>query len=412
VIPYDRRSFLTTVGFGAAATLGTGNFNYPAYPPLSTEQVPPSPPAPGGPDPWIELDREALNHNLTVTGRQAGERPIMAVIKGNGYGHGLVEMGILLQEAGIRQVAVAKVGAALDLRANGYDWLILNFGPFAVIDIPELVRQRISQTVFTSQVRDLAAEGARQGTATPIQVNVDTGLGRVGVPWRQAVDFLREVAGLEGIRLEGVFTALTEDQEFDPIQIERFESICAAARAVGIDVGDRHAASSAALMDAGGPFLDMVRPGIALYGHYPNTASRQSRPIDLHPVLSLKTRVVFVKELEAGESLSYHRAWTAESPTRIATLPVGYSDGYPSTAAGKAVVLIRGRRFPVVASITANHTLLDLGNDDTIEIGDEAALIGRQGTELIDAADVADAAGVSVYKLLIGMNAALPRLIR
>ncbi len=279
---FDRRSFLTTVGFGAAATFGDQKALQPALSPghdspASSDRASPSPPRPGGPDPWIELDREALNHNLAVTGRQAGGRPIMAVIKGNGYGHGLVEMGTLLQEAGNRQVAVAKVGAALDLRANGYDWLILNFGPYSYTDLPELVHARISQTVFTSRVRDLAAEAVRQSLVAPVQVNIDTGLGRVGVPWRQAPDYLREVAGLEGVRLEGVFTALTEDPEFDLIQIERFESVCLAARESGIDTGYRHAASSAALMDSGGPFLDMVRPGIALYGHYPRQGTRGRR---------------------------------------------------------------------------------------------------------------------------------------
>lgn len=402
---YNRRSFLAAMGFGTAATLGDHRALFtPSRSSLSSRSS-------DGPDPWIELDRAALHHNLSVIGRRIGGRPIMAVIKGNGYGHGLMEMGILLQEAGTHQVAVAKVGAALELRAGGFNELILNFGPFSNSDIPDLVRSRISQTVFTGQVRDLAAAAAQRGTRASVQVNIDTGLGRVGVPWREALDFLREVARLEGIRLEGVFTALTEDPEFDRIQIERFDLVCAQARESGIDTGIRHAASSAALMDADGPFLDMVRPGIAVYGHYPNDLSRRTRPIDLRPVLSLKTRVVYVKELAAGESLSYHQAWTADRPTLIATLPAGYSDGYPPTSAGKSDVLIRGRRFPVIALVTANHVLLDLGNDHDVQIGDEAVLIGEQGDQMIDAAAVSDAAGVSVYKLLIGLNAALPRHI-
>ena len=336
----------------------------------------------------------------------------MAVIKGNGYGHGLTEMGILLQDAGTHQTAVAKVGDALDLRSSGFDWLILNFGPFSDSDIPDLVGSRISQTVFTEQVRDLAAAAVRSGSKVPVQVNIDTGLGRVGIPWRKALDFLQEIARLEGVWLEGVFTALTEDPEFGQSQLDRFDSVCTQARESGIDTGICHAASSAALMDADGPFLDMVRPGIAIYGHYPNDQSRRTRPIDLSPVLSLKSRVVYVKELAAGESLSYHRAWTADRPTRIATLPVGYSDGYPTTAAGSGRVLIRGRQFPVIALVTANHVLLDLGNDSDIQIGDEAVLIGSQGDLTIDAAMLSDAAGVSVYKLLIGLNAELPRYIK
>ncbi len=398
----DRREFLTAVGFGAAAgAIGT-DFPLPGQSPQRS---------PAGIDPWIELDRSALRHNLQVIEERTGGRPIMAVIKANGYGHGLVEMGRMLMDEGVRHVAVAKVAEALALREAGIDGMILNFGPFSSSNQSEIVRSRISQTVFTDQVEDLNAEARRQNRVTPVQVNIDTGLGRVGIPHKNAISFLRKVALFEKVHLEGVFTALTEDPEFDRVQLRRFLEVCESARQEGIDIGIRHAASSAGLMDFPEAFLDMVRPGISVYGHYPSAEAWRTRPLDLKPVLSMKSGVVFVKTLAPGDALSYHRAFVADRHTRIATLPLGYSDGYPHTLASKADVLIRGRRFPVIALVTANHVLVNLGDDSSVEIGDEAVLIGRQGGEFLDAQLLADQAGTSVYKLLIGMNGSLPREI-
>ena len=399
----DRREFFAAVGLGAASS------TFRAIPPVMS--FPPHDQTHPGPDPWIELDHRALKYNLDAIRSRVRGRPIMAVIKGNGYGHGLIEMGRMLLGEGVGHMAVAKVAEALALREAGVEGMILNFGPFAGSDIPEIIRARISQTVFTDQVVELAREAKSRGKTTPVQVNIDTGLGRVGIPYREAVPFLRKVASREGVYLEGVFTALTEEPEFDRIQLRRFLEVCGSVEKEGIDVGMKHAASSAGLMNFPEAFLDMVRPGIAIYGHYPSDATWRTRPLDLRPVLSLKTGVVYVKTLAPGDALSYHRAFIAERRTRVATLPLGYSDGYPHTLADKADVLIRGRRFPIIALVTANHVLVNLGNDMEISIGDEAVLIGSQGTESIDAHPLAEAAGFSVYKLLIGMSGALPRLI-
>jgi alanine racemase len=364
-----------------------------------------------GPDPWIELDQAALYQNLETIRRQIDQRPVMAVIKANAYGHGLVPFASMLQGEGMRHFAVAKVPEAMALREAGVGGTILSFGPYAQADLDEIVRHSISQTVFTDQMESLNLEARRQRRITPVQVNIDTGLGRVGVPWSEALPFLQRVNDLTGLRLEGVFTALTEDEEFDRVQLDRFLQICGEAERQGVSVGVRHAASSAALMGQPESYLDMVRPGIAVYGHYPSQETYRSRPLPLEPVLSLKTHVMYVKTLQSGESVSYHRAWVAQRPTRVATLPVGYSDGYPPTVAGRSFVLIRGRRYPVIAMVTSNHVIVNLGDDPLPQAGDEAVLVGSQGSERIEAQEVADAAGVSVYKLLIGLAAGLPRRI-
>jgi alanine racemase len=403
----NRRTFLSAFGLGLAST-AVGTPIARAAGQRSDDDVQTSRP---GPDPWVELDRAALRKNLRSIRDRSDNRPIMAVIKANAYGHGLTEFATMLADEGVVDFAIAKISEAMALREAGLTGTILSFGPYGPREIPEIVRHRISQTVFTDRVEDLAREARRAGRVSPVQVNVDTGLGRVGIPYREALPFLRRLAGLQGVRLEGVFTAFTEDPEFDRVQLSRFLDICASAEQEGIRVGLRHAASSAALMDYPEAFLDMLRPGIAVYGHYPSAGTWSSRPIELAGVLSLKTRVMYVKTLEAGESISYHRAFVADRRTRVATLPIGYSDGYPATAAGRTEVLIRGRRFGVVALVTSNHTIVNLGSEQEVEIGDEAVLIGRQGSDNIDAQTVADAAGVSVYKLLIGLNPALPRQV-
>ena len=397
-----RRDFLAACGIGLASATADGRLPRFAGPPSTTGER-------TGPDPWIELAAGALRRNLAAIRERVGNRPVMAVIKANGYGHGLVPFATMLQAEGIRRFAVAKVSEAVALRESGIGGTILSFGPYARADIPVLLHHSISQTVFTDLVEDLDREARRIGRSASVQVNIDTGLGRVGIPWKRAPSYLRKLAGLEGIRLDGVFTALTEEPEFDRIQLSRFLEICETAEREGIRVGVRHAASSAALMDFPEAFLDMVRPGIAVYGHYPSKNAYLDRPITLEPVLSLKTQVMYVKVLQAGESISYHRAWVAQRPTRVATLPVGYSDGYPPAAAGKTFVLIGGRRYPVIALVTSNHVIVDVGDDRQVQIGDEAVLIGSQDSERVEAQEVADAAGISVYKLLIGLQGGLPR---
>jgi alanine racemase len=364
-----------------------------------------------GPDARIELDRAAIQHNIEQIRSRVGERPVMGVIKCNAYGHGLVPFAKELAAAGVEHLAVGKLDEALRLRAAGLGGTILNFGPFADAEAEGIVGAEISQAVWTDQVARLDAAAAKLGSKAKVHVNVDTGLGRVGVVYREAPAFLKTLGALKNVVIEGVFTALAEDPEHDPEQLSRLETIATGAKKAGIEIGLRHAASSAAVIDQPEAHLDMVRPGIALYGFYPNTRTRDARPIDLRPVLSLRAKVVMVKTLQPGDAVGYHRAFVAEKPTRLATIPVGYSDGFPPKVIGKAEVLIRGKRFPLVGMVTANHCEANLGDDASIAIGDEAVLIGAQGDERIAGETLSDAAGFSEYKLGIGMSALLPRIV-
>ena len=305
---------------------------------------------------------------------------------------------------------VGKYSEALKLKQEGVRCPILNIGPFSQQEAEEIVRLGISQSVYSDRVEYLIAAARRQGKRACIHLKIDSGLGRVGVPYYRALPLVEKVASSKEFLIEGVFTTFSEDEEFDREQLKRFLQLCQEAESKGIRLGSKHTASSAAILSLPQAHLDMVRPGIMIYGHYPSSEAHQERKIDLKPVLQLKTKVIYVKELRPGDSVSYHREFVAEKKETIATLPIGYSDGYPPQVAAKGEVLIKGNRFPMVSRITANHMTVNLQGRKDIGIGEEVVLIGTQGKLELTAEEVADWAGISVYKLLCGMSPLLPKV--
>jgi alanine racemase len=361
-------------------------------------------------DPWIELDRASLLWNVRQIQQRVGGKPVMAVVKANGYGHGLVETAKALAAAGIEHFLVGKFEEARALRQAGIGGMILNFGPFRDVDADEVIRLGISQNVYDDRIELLSRAASRARRPAHVHVKVDTGLGRFGVHHEKALEFLSGAASLPNIALDGVFTTLTEDSDFDREQLGRFRALCDAAAGRGIRVGLRHAASSAAICDFPAAYeqLDLVRPGILLYGLYPSARAEAERKIEVKPVLSLKVRIAQVKALAAGESVGYHRAYVAQQPERVATLPVGYSDGYPRRLAGKGEVLIGGKRCPIIA-ISANATLVRLG-DAPAAAGDVAVLIGAQGGDAITASEIGRLTESSVYAIAMELSPLVPRL--
>ncbi|MFQ5865555.1 MAG: alanine racemase [bacterium] len=398
---FNRREFLRLAG---TAPLGFALWNHGRGPAAFSK-------APAKPtDPWLEIDLNNIAWNLSQIRQRVHPRPVMAVIKANAYGHGLVEIAKFLEKQHIRYLAVGKVQEALHVRESGVSSPILNFGPFSPQEAEQLVRLNISQSVYTDQVAALAEAARKLNRTAKVHIKVDSGLGRVGVPYYLALPFIQKVASMPEITIEGIFTTFTEDEAFDNIQLERFLQVCTAASKRGITIGLRHAASSAAVLAFPQAYLDMVRPGITIYGHYPSRKEYRERKLDLRPALALKARVIYVKDLRPGDSVSYHRKFTAQNETQVATLPIGYSDGYPYQVAGKAEAIVRARRWPVIAAVTANHTSLNVTGAGELKIGEEAVLMGRQGDREVTAEEVADWAGTSVYKILIGMNPLLPRI--
>jgi alanine racemase len=360
-------------------------------------------------DGWIELNAENMYWNLEKL-RKRVKVPIMAVIKANGYGHGLVEVARFLESNNIDHLMVGKLQEAYQLRESEISSPILNFGPFSREEADTIVQCHISQSVFTEDVEDLNSSALKLQKKAKVHIHVDTGLGRAGIQYYKVLPYIEKICSLKAVAVEGISTTLTEDPDFDRIQIKRFLSLCQEVEIKGISLGRKHAASSSGIMTLPSSYLDMVRPGITLFGYYPSEETQKKDSLSLRPVLQLKSRIYTVKTLRPGDSVSYHRAYTAKKKEKIALIPVGYSDGYPSHVVNKASVLIRGKRFPLIGAITANHMEALLSDDEQVSTGDEVVIIGTQGNQKVTADELARWAGVSTYKILLGLNPLLPRM--
>jgi alanine racemase len=359
-------------------------------------------------DPRIDVNLDNVVWNYGQIKKRV-KVPVMAVVKANAYGHGLVEVSMALETAGVDWLMVGKLQEAVTLRSAGVKCPILNFGPFEERDCDEIVGRDISQSVYTEDARFLDAAGARLKKKASVQVDVDTGMSRTGIPNKQALPFIENIARFSQVKIDGVCTTLTEDWDFDREQLKEFLNVCTAAEKKGISLGLRHAASSDGLFRPPQFHLDMVRPGIMLYGYYPNAQTQKENRWMLKPALKLSATVLFIKELNSGESLSYLRAFKAAHNMRVATVGIGYSDGYAPQLGGKAFVSIRNEKYPVLAAVTSNHIMVDLNNNPEVQLGDAVTLIDPKTDSGLTADVVADWGGISDYKLLIGLSAFLPR---
>ena len=362
--------------------------------------------------PWVEVDLDAITHNINQIRRICCDTPLMPVIKSNAYGHGLIEIARHLEGLAVHGLCVGSFQEAAGLRSNSIACPVLNLGPYSRKEAEIIAACGISQSVFSDDVRMLDDAAAACGRPARVHIKIDTGLGRVGVPYSSALSFIEQVAGLSNVRIEGVFTSLTEDMAFDREQIDRFTEVIRQATAKGIDLGLKHAASSAAILECPEARLDLVRPGIMVFGCYPSAKEFRKRRIDLKPTLTLKARVSFVKRLKAGDSVAYHQAYTARTEETLVTGVIGYPDGYPSQLSENSRCLIGGRRYPLVAGVTANHIYIRADNDRPIEIGDEIVLIGCQDGESVPVESLAEITGISEYKILGCLSPQLPRFYR
>jgi alanine racemase len=238
---------------------------------------------------------------------------------------------------------------------------------------------------------------------------VDTGIGRVGVPYERAAPLVRDLAARRSVRLEGMMMTFTEDPAFDREQLSRFRALCASLEAEGVRLGRRHAASSFALFRNEDAFLDMVRPGMALYGMYSEPEFRRQGVLELRPAVSLKARVIYVKRLRKGESAGYNRAYVADRDMWVATLPVGHVDGLPRVAVKGGQVRIGGSLYPLIGTVSASHSIVEIGAEPRVAVGDVATVFDAQEGSRPD--DLAAACGSSVYDLAMHLNPLLPRRV-
>ena len=355
-----------------------------------------------------EIDLEAVRHNVRTL--HPPRAALMAVVKSNGYGHGAVPVARAALSAGAEWLGVALVEEGIALRDAGIEAPILVLSEFPPGSDKDALAAALTPTVYTEAGLEALIEAAQAlGVSVNVHVKIDTGMHRIGVyPPERAVDFCRRIRAAGG-ELEGLWTHFAkseEDEETTRTQLALFLQVCEAARAEGFVPRLRHAANTAAAMLHPDMHLDVVRVGIGVYGVEP--APGVGSELGLRPALSWRSAVSLVRRLPRGHRLSYGHRYELERDSVVATVPVGYADGYPRSLTNRAHVLIRGKRYPVAGTVTMDQLMVDCG-DDHVQAGDEVVLIGRQGTEEIGAAELAELAGTIGYEIVCGISERVPR---
>ncbi len=380
---------------------------------------------------WIEIDSGALAANLGVLRRLAGPGvAVLPVVKADGYGHGMVPVARTLADGGADGLCVASLDEAVALRDAGLELPVLVLYPIPPRDVDEAISRSIGIAGGEAPLLDatLAAAGPALGRAgrsrihdLAIELEVETGLGRGGVPPSAVVDAVARITA-SGARLGGVWTHLQEAEvaEITRGQVLLYEQALANAAAAGIRVPRRHLAASAAILLGAVPAYDAIRPGLATYGLIPDElaaagiglAELRPEAAELRPILSLHARPVRVADLPEGHGVSYGPTWRAPRPSRIATLPLGYGDGWPRALSNRAEVLVRGRRVPLVGNVAMDAVMADVTDvpGPPVTVEDEFVLIGRQGSGEIAAAEVARWRNTNSWEVVTTLSGRLTRV--
>lgn len=364
---------------------------------------------------WAEIDLDALTQNLAVVRRRTGPRPILAVVKADAYGHGAARVARTFEEEGVEWLGVALPEEGVELREAGVGRPIFVLGGFAPPQADLLLAHHLTPAIYRpDQAEALARAASNRGVRAAAHIKIDSGMGRLGVPAPDLPAFLTTLRPwADRIEIEGVFShlAVADDprESYTTHQIAVFRDAVETIRQAGLNPSMIHLANSAAVIDHPPAWLTLVRPGLILYGYPP---SDRMSPVPIRPVLSLRSRVIYIKEVPPGTSIGYGRTFIAERNCRIATLAIGYDDGLPRLLSNRGHVLLGGRRAPIVGRISMDLTTVDVSHLDGIAPGDEAILLGSSGEERLGADLLATWAGTIPWEILCGIGSRVPRLYR
>ena len=362
---------------------------------------------------WTEVDLDAIAHNLAEVRRRIGpESRIMAVVKANAYGHGSVPVARVALEAGASYLGVACVDEGVQLRQAGVTAPIVLLGYLPPWETPQVVEHHLTPSITTLETATaLSALGQAAGIQIPFHLKIDTGMGRFGVLPAEVGAFTQRLAELPALALEGVYTHFAAADEADKTytlqQYKAFQEGVAQITPTPVPLL-RHVANSASVSDLPELALEMVRPGIALYGCHPSR--NLLRPMDLRPALSMKSAVVRLHDVAPGETISYGRTWTARKQARMALIPCGYADGIPRLLSNKGEVLIRGQRAPIRGRICMDQFMVEVTHIPDVAPHDEVVIIGRQGDAELPVEEVAAHAQTIGYEVLCAVSARVPRM--
>ena len=369
---------------------------------------------------WAAVDLDAVKYNMVHMKENIREETkIIAVVKTDGYGHGAVPIAHEIEDMPfLHGFAVATVEEALILRGSGIRKPVLVLGYTFPYCYEKMAREEIRPAVFREDMlEELGKAGTACGRPVKIHIKVDTGMSRIGIrPDESGLAFVRKCAETPGIEIEGLFTHFAKADEADKTSAKKQLETCLAfagqiEERLGIRIPVRHCSNSAGIVELKEANLDVVRAGITLYGLWPSCEVKKDI-VSLHPVLSLKSRIVYIKELEAGMAVSYGGTFVAKEPMQVATIPVGYGDGYPRSLSNKGHVLIHGKKAPILGRVCMDQFMVDVTGIPEAAQGDEVTLIGCDGEESITMEELGELSGRFNYELACCLNKRVPRIYR
>ena len=377
---------------------------------------------------WAEIDLNAYAHNITELRRITDKNArLMAVVKANGYGHGAVQVARVALQHGAEYLGVARINEAVQLREAGLEAPILIFGYTPSDQAETLIKYDLTQTVYSHKAAKVLSEYAVQkGTKICVHIKADSGMGRLGVLLssnnnadtdnhllQDTVEAAESISRLPGLAVEGIFThfatADDADKSYARMQIDVFTDFINSLGRRGLELPLKHAANSGALIDLPESHLDMVRPGIATYGLYPSSEVNKSK-IDLKPVMTLKSRIIQLKKVPAGFNISYGITYQTEKPTAIATVPVGYADGFNRLLSNRGHMLVHDQRVPIVGRVCMDLTMVDVGSVSDVAVEDEVVVFGPQSNGSVTADEIALKLNTINYEIVSTIAARVPRV--
>ncbi|MCK8827610.1 alanine racemase [Natroniella acetigena] len=364
---------------------------------------------------WVEIDLDNIGYNIAEFKKNLPDDTLlMIVVKADAYGHGLVEVAKTVLEEGADRLAVAILDEAIQLRKAGLTEvpiLILGWTPPELAS--EVVKYDLIQTVYDQQLATSLTTAAQDlNQEAKLHLKVDTGMGRVGLQPKEVMEFMAGITKLDSLVVEGIYThfavADKEDKTYTYQQLNKFEQLIKDLEDQGIEIPIKHSANSAAFLDLPETYFNMVRLGIITYGLWPSSEVEQR--IDLRAGMRLKARIAHLKEVPAGTDISYGRTYKTTAQQKIATLPLGYEDGYSRLLSSNSQVLVKGKRVPVVGRICMDQLMIDVTEVDGVEVGDEVTLIGQDGEDEITVTEVADRIGTINYEVVCMISKRIPRV--
>ena len=364
---------------------------------------------------WAEIDLDAIKYNIDSIKRRVDTKELIAVVKADAYGHGALDVSKTLVENGATKLAVAVITEAMELRHGNINTPIMILGYTPLEFAADLINYDIEQTIFDLEyAKKLSEIALNLGKKAKVHVALDTGMGRIGFLINDnSLNEILKISSLKGLEVVGIFTHFAtsdeSDKNYSNKQYKKFTDFNEKLVSKGVNIPLKHVSNSGAIIDMPNTYLDGVRAGIVLYGYYPSEDVLKQN-LDLKKAISIKTQVAHVKILDKNEYVSYGRKFKTERKSIIATLPIGYADGYSRALTGKAKVIINGKFAPVVGTICMDQCMIDVTDIGDVHVGDEVIVLGKDKDLKFDADDMAKAMGTINYEVLCMIKQRIPRV--